>query len=257
MEFVDTHCHLQFSDYLDREDAILAAASKDGVKQVMCVGTALADSKTAVALAARSKDVWATVGVHPHESEAFMANVNSQKKLTKLAGEHRVVAIGETGLDFYRQHSGHVAQEQALRIHLKIAQALDLPLIFHVRDAWKDFWRIIDEHAGIKGVVHSFSSGPKQLDAVLNRGLYVGLNGIMTFTKDQAQLEAAKKVPLDNLLLETDAPFLTPEPYRGQTCEPKHVRATATFLAELRGEPLEEVAERTTKNAQNLFGLAP
>jgi TatD DNase family protein len=130
-----------------------------------------------------------------------------------------------------------------------------LPFIFHIRDAWETFWPIFDSYKGLRGVVHSFSAHEEQLEQILGRGLYVGLNGIMTFTKDAQQLAAAKKVPLDKLLLETDAPFLTPKPYRGQRCEPKHVRNVAEFLAELRGETLEELAAATTKNAVGLFNL--
>jgi TatD DNase family protein len=130
-----------------------------------------------------------------------------------------------------------------------------LPIIFHVRDAWKDFWRIMDDYGDVKGVVHSFSSGTKQMDRALERGFYIGLNGIMTFTRDHAQLDAAKRLPMESLLLETDAPFLTPEPFRGQICEPKHTAATAKFLAKLRDEPLEKLAAATTKNARDLFGL--
>jgi TatD DNase family protein len=130
-----------------------------------------------------------------------------------------------------------------------------LPFIFHVRDGWSDFWQIFDDYKVLTGVIHSFSSGVKQLDAALNRGLYVGLNGIMTFTKDQAQLEAAKQVPSDRLLLETDAPFLAPVPFRGQACKPSHVIATAEFLAGLRQENIGDLAAVTTANARKLFKL--
>ena len=138
---------------------------------------------------------------------------------------------------------------------METALPTELPFIFHVRDAWNDFWPTFDDYKGLKGVIHSFSSGVKQLEAALSRDLYIGLNGIMTFTKDQAQLEAARQVPLDRLILETDAPFLTPAPFRGQVCEPKYVIATAEFLANLRGESIEELSRATTINALKLFGL--
>lgn len=255
MELIDTHCHLQFDAFISHEDKILADAASSGVTRVICVGTDLADSKTAVELARAKKNVWAAVGVHPHEAERYLAEPKADRKLAALLAESKVVAIGEIGLDFYRQRSTEAHQEAALRNQVEIGLKSGLPFIFHVRDAWRDFWRIIDDYQVKNAVVHSFSSGAKQLDQILNRGFYVGLNGIMTFTKDEAQLAAAKTVPLDRLVLETDAPFLTPEPFRGQTCEPKHVRATAEFLARLRGEELEELSAATTANAIRIFGL--
>lgn len=254
MEFVDTHCHLQFDNYKKREDQVLAEASRSGVKKVICVGTTLADSKFAVDLARHSKDIWASVGSHPHEAAKFLADVNAAKKLRQLSGQSRVVAIGETGLDYYRTISPKEEQKRALHAHIEAAIELQLPLIFHVRDAWDDFWQIFDGYKNLTGVVHSFSSHSGHLDEILSRGLYIGLNGIMTFTKSHDQLEAARAVPLEKLLLETDAPFLTPAPFRGELCEPKHVLAIGQFLAKLREQPLEKIAT-TTANAISLFGL--
>ena len=142
-----------------------------------------------------------------------------------------------------------------LRFQIELALQHNLPMIFHVRDAFDDFWPIFDSYRGIRGVIHNFSADEKELAQIVERGLYVGLNGIMTFTKNEDQLRAAKSVPLSQLLLETDAPFLTPAPLRGTICEPKHVSVTAEFLANLRGETLEDLAEVTTVNATNLFGL--
>jgi len=170
-----------------------------------------------------------------------------------------VVAIGETGLDYHYMHSSKEQQEKLLKFQLDIAREHELPLIFHIREAFADFWKIFDDYVAqgfkIRGVVHSFSAHSTDLQEILKRNLYVGLNGIMTFTKDQGQLEAAKRIPLDKLLLETDAPYLTPVPFRGILCEPKHVRTTAEFLSQLRGENLQTVAETTTQNAVTLFGL--
>jgi len=143
-----------------------------------------------------------------------------------------------------------------LKFQLDLAQEFNLPLIFHIRDAFEDFWPIFDQYKGLKGVVHSFTANTKELEEVLARGLCVGLNGIMTFTKQANQLAAAKAVPLDKLLLETDAPFLTPAPFRGTICEPKHVRVTAEFLSHLRNESLEDIAAATTQNAAQLFKLS-
>ncbi len=255
MELVDTHCHLQFEPYEAHEDEVLAGASRQGVKQIICVSTTLADSAKAVELAGAKKGVWAAVGSHPHEASSFLADPNSVKKLKKLAEEPGVVAIGEVGLDFYRNLSKEADQEQSLRIQLEVAAQLNLPIIFHVRDAWSEFWKTFDEYKPSRGVIHSFSAHQNQLSEVLKRNLYVGLNGIMTFTKDDQQLEAARAVPLDRLLIETDAPFLTPAPVRKELCEPRHVRITAEFLAHLRGESIEELAKVTTANARTLFRL--
>jgi len=142
-----------------------------------------------------------------------------------------------------------------LRFQLNLAQVHNLPVIFHVRDAFDDFFAILDDFKTIRGVIHSFTADTVTLDKCLNRGLYIGLNGIMTFTKDQNQLNAAKALPLNRLLLETDAPFLTPAPYRGTICQPKHVVVTAEFLAKLKGITLEEIAVATTQNAKRLFNL--
>ena len=163
------------------------------------------------------------------------------------------MAIGECGLDYFYEHSPKEAQIQVLRFQLELAQKHNLPLVFHVREAFQDFWPIFDEFPGLRGVVHSFTAGQKELDEIVARGLYVGLNGIVTFMKRPEQLDVIKAVPLENMLLETDAPFLTPVPYRGTICEPKHVRVTAEFLSTLLARPLEEIAAHTTRNAETLF----
>lgn len=254
MEFVDTHCHLQFDKLAANIDEVMNGASEAGVKRMICVGTSVGDSQEAIDFAARYDSVWAAVGAHPHDGKHFDFK-DDPGRLAELAGRPRVVAFGEIGLDFYKDYSPRDEQEKLFRAQLEVGLAAGLPVIFHVRDAWKDFWRIMEDYMDAKGVVHSFSSGRKQADKILERGLYIGLNGVMTFTKDEAQLEAAKSIPLDKLLLETDAPFLTPEPFRGQICEPKHVRNTAEFLAGLRGESIAELSKATTDNAVKLFGL--
>jgi TatD DNase family protein len=254
MEFVDSHCHLQFDDYED-VSKVINQAKVVGVSRLICVGTSLADSQNAVDIAAAHEGVWASVGSHPHEASAFLADPQSPKILNKLSILPNVVAVGETGLDYYKNYSPRQEQKKALSLQIGAVSDSGLPFIFHIRDAWDDFWPIFDSFSGLRGVVHSFSAHQKQLEQILARGLYVGLNGIMTFTTDKMQLEAAKQVPLDRLLLETDAPFLTPKPFRGETCEPKHVKTVAEFLAGLRQEPLEELASATTSNAVKLFNL--
>jgi TatD DNase family protein len=258
IEFVDTHAHVHFDDYgLDAEETLDSAHAK-GVTRVIEVGCTLHDSKAGVEMAGRRDGVWASVGIHPHEAKEFLALPNARQEFAELlegAKRKKIVAIGETGLDFYYNHSPKEQQIELLEFQLELAGKYDLPLIFHVRDAFDDFWPVFDRFPGLRGVVHSFTATKAELDKALSRGLYIGLNGIMTFTKVPAQLEMAQAVPLERLVLETDAPYLTPKPFRGKICLPEHVIVTAQFLADLRGEKLENFAAQTTQNATKLFSL--
>lgn len=255
MELVDTHCHIHFPDYGCDPDEVREAAVKQGVTRMICVGCTLEDSQAAVSYAAQHAGVWASIGFHPHEADKYVRDQEALQQLRTLAERPKVVAVGEIGLDYYYEHSKRDSQQKLLRLQLDLAQERSLPVIFHIREAFEDMWPILDDYPGVRGVVHSFTATEKELDQALERGLYIGLNGIMTFTKDEQQLAAAKKVPLDKLLLETDAPFLTPVPFRGKVCEPGHVVLTAKFLSDLRGESLEDLAAATTQNARNLFDL--
>ncbi|HSW65734.1 MAG TPA: TatD family hydrolase [Bacillota bacterium] len=266
MQLIDTHCHIHEASGTDDVAAkwhkagitsptpLVQAAQRDGVSCMITVGCTLADSELAIACAGSHKQVWASIGIHPHEAAAH-TNVEAQRAFAALASKPRVVAVGECGLDFYYNHSPKAEQLRLLRFQIELALEHGLPLIFHVREAFKDFWPVFDSYKGIRGVIHSFSSDVADLEQILSRNLYVGLNGIMTFTKQAKQLDAAKAIPLKNLLLETDAPFLTPQPLRGTICEPRHVRVTAEFLAKLRAEPLETLASVSTQNAHDLFRL--
>ncbi len=255
---VDTHAHIHFSSYgLDAEE-VWQSSKQHGVDKLIAVGCRLDDSEGAISFAKAHKGVWASIGIHPHEADDFLsdeANLQKFEKLLSQKNQDKIVAIGETGLDYYYQHSDKPAQRTLLEWQLDVAKRYDLPVVFHVRDAFEDFWPIVDNFGAINGVVHSFSSNVNVLDQVLARNFYVGVNGIMTFTKDAAQLEAAKRIPLDRLLLETDAPFLTPKPFRGKVCKPEYVKLVAEFLSQLRNEPLEQIANSTTMNARKLFGI--
>ncbi|MBX4190653.1 TatD family hydrolase [Candidatus Saccharibacteria bacterium] len=255
MEFVDTHCHLQFEKYTD-PDEVVSRAESVGVTRMVSVGTTLEDSSNAIKIADKFDSVWASVGIHPHEAGKIDDQPDIRQKILDLLSNPKVVAVGEIGLDYFKNYSPK--EDQIKTLHLQLDATIDggLPYIFHVRQAWKDFWRVFDEYKNLTGVIHSFSTTNEHLEEALSRGLFIGLNGIMTFTKDQAQLEAARQVPLDKLLLETDAPFLAPEPFRNQVCEPQHVVTTAEFLAGLRDESIEELAKTTTANAQKLFNLS-
>jgi TatD DNase family protein len=255
VKLFDTHCHIHFPDYELDPEVVIVAAAKEDVPYLILVGCTLPDSKMGIEMAARHKNVWATIGLHPHEGVEYVNDHIALQQFHELAKRPKVVAIGETGLDFHYNHSSRKDQEKMLHFQLDVAMEHNLPLIFHIREAFDAFWPIFDSYKGLRGVVHSFSSNPRDLENALSRGLYIGLNGIMTFTKKSEQLEAAKAVPQDRLLLETDAPWLTPHPFRGKVGEPKYVRVTAEFLSNLRGETLEELAAATTRNAQQLFGV--
>lgn len=255
MQFVDTHCHIHFEDYKLDPDETIKTAVDDAVTKMICVGCTLEDSKAGIEFVQSRNNCWASIGLHPHEGAVYADNPATLDEFAELASKPKVVAIGETGLDFYYNHSPKHHQIAVLEFQLDLAQKNDLPVIFHVRDAFDDFWPILDNFKGIRGVIHSFTASTAVLDKVLTNGLYVGLNGIMTFTNNEDQLAAAKAVPLEKLLLETDAPFLTPVPFRGKICQPKFVRVTAEFLSNLRGDSLEELAAATTTNAEILFNL--
>jgi len=255
MELVDTHAHVHFPDYELDPDEVLAAAAEDGVTKVICVGCTLPDSKLGIDMAARHDNVWTSIGLHPHEGAQYVNDDDALQEFRTLAAKPKVVAIGETGLDYYYQNSPKEDQKKLLRFQLNMAQEFDLPVIFHVRQAFSDFFAVLDDFEAVKGVVHSFTGTMDEMNEILRKGLYIGLNGIMTFTRDAGQLEMARQVPLSKLLLETDAPFLTPKPFRGTICQPKHLAITAEFLASLRGESLSDLAAATTKNAQQLFKI--
>lgn len=254
MEFIDTHAHPHFDNFLPNPELMLNEATVEGVNKLIAVGTTITDSRRAIDFASNHNNVWSSAGVHPHDAVNFLQNAGD-KELEQLLNMSSIVAVGEIGLDYYKNYSPKDQQLTCLRRQIEVGLPTGLPFIFHVRDAWEDFWPLLDSYSGISGVIHSFSSDQKQLDKALERGLFVALNGIMTFTRDEQQLEAAKKVPRGRLLLETDAPFLAPKPFRGKLCEPKHVRITAEFLAVLRNEQLEDLAKYTTENAEKLFKL--
>lgn len=270
MQLVDTHCHIHEAslevggDAFVREkwakagftdpDALVTEAVETGVTRLICVGCTLRDSKMAISLAGKQQACWASIGIHPHEAKDHLDKA-TQETFAALATLDKVVAIGEFGLDYFYTHSSRTDQLKLLEFQLQLAKTHNLPCIFHVREAFDDFWPVFDSFQGLRGVIHSFTADIQVLEQALSRGLYIGLNGIATFTKDQAQVEAMKTVPLSNLLLETDAPFLTPKPFRGRICQPKHVLDTAKFLADLRGEDLADLAKETTNNAKELFSL--
>lgn len=246
---VDTHCHIHDATYpLEVAEALLHA-DEAGVEKMICVGTDEQSSLAAIDLAQKYDRIYASIGVHPHDTKDGYALLQSMSNA-------KIIAIGEIGLDYFYGHSPRETQIVALKHQIELALTRDLPIIFHVRDAFDDFWPIFDSYDGqIKGVLHSFTDSHENMTAAIVRGLYIGVNGISTFTKDATQQEMFASIPLENLLLETDAPFLTPVPLRGKVNEPAFVRYVAEHHARIRGLSPDEVAMRTTANAHALFAL--
>lgn len=262
---IDTHAHIHFEEFGNDLDEVFKNAKMAGVAKIICVGTDDSDSKKAlefvysqdVQSVANKIGLYATAGLHPHEAKHGEDALLSVKELIIDGGYgNRLVAVGECGLDYYRNLSTKAEQTQALKFQIELALEQGLPLVFHVRDAWEDFWAILGEYKNVRGVVHSFTGGPDEVKKANEFGLYFGLNGIMTFTKDDQQLQAAKLIPASRILLETDCPFLAPMPERGHRNEPAYVKYTAEFLAKLRGESYEELSTQSSLNAQTLFNLS-
>lgn len=247
---IDTHCHIHEADFPLVPHEVLQRAKDADVQQLICVGTSQESSRAAITFAETHDTVWASIGVHPHDTKDGYAAV------AQLVGaSDKIVAVGEIGLDYFYTHSSKVVQIKALEVQIQIALANNLPIIFHVREAFNDFWPIFDRYPGIRGELHSFTDTKENLDIALSRGLYIGVNGISTFTKDEAQQVMFDSIPLDRLLFETDAPFLTPAPFRGKVNEPAFVRNIAQYHANRRGISVDEIASATTANTKKLFAI--
>ncbi|HEY8992738.1 MAG TPA: TatD family hydrolase [Candidatus Microsaccharimonas sp.] len=247
---IDTHCHIHEADFPLPEAEVLEHAAAAAVEQLICVGTSEESSRAAISFAEGHDAVWASIGVHPHDTKEGYAAIQ------ELAGtSQKIVAVGEIGLDYFYTHSPKEMQLKALEAQIRVALAHDLPIIFHVREAFDDFWPVFDKYPGIRGELHSFTDTKENLDKALSRGLYIGVNGISTFTKDEGQKAMFDSIPLERLLLETDAPFLTPAPFRGKVNEPAFVRNIAEYHANRRGISVEEIASATTANAKKLFAI--
>ena len=246
---IDTHCHVHESSYPFAVEDVLSRAKADDVMAIICVGTTVESSQSAMSLAHQYDQVYATIGVHPHDTKDGLVG------LAQLVPDKKIVAIGEIGLDYFYAHSSREVEIAALETLLQIAVDHYLPVVFHVREAFNDFWPIFDNFPRLHGELHSFTDSQVSLEAALTRGLYIGVNGISTFTKDVSQQVLYDTIPLDKLLLETDAPFLTPAPLRGKVNEPAFVRIVAEYHAKRRNLSFDVVADATTTNARALFAL--
>ncbi|MBI5164383.1 MAG: TatD family hydrolase [Magnetospirillum sp.] len=255
---VDSHCHLDFPDFADDLDAVIARAEGVGVGLMLTINTHVSRFAGVLRVAERYPNVYCTVGIHPHE--AGSAPVVEVERLIELSRHPKVVGFGETGLDYYYDKSPREGQRQSFRTHIAAARATGLPVVVHTRDADADTAAILSEEMGqgaFTGLIHCFSSGPELAATAEALGLFVSLSGIVTFKKAEVLQQTVRSIPLDRLLVETDCPYLAPIPYRGKRNEPAHVAHTAAKLAELKGVGLAEVETATTANFLRLFTKVP
>ncbi|HXO91992.1 MAG TPA: TatD family hydrolase [Stellaceae bacterium] len=251
---VDSHCHLDFPDFVTERAAIIARARSAGVATMLTIGTRLDEFPGVRAIAEAHDEVWCSVGAHPHEAKDHAELV--PEELIALTAHAKVVGIGETGLDFHYDLSPRDVQEQVFRTHIAAARATGLPLVIHAREADREVARILDEERPPPGVMHCFSSGRALAEAALALGFYISISGIVTFRNAEDLRAIVRDVPLERLLVETDAPYLAPVPYRGKRNEPAFVAATAAAVADLKGIEPEALATATSANFFRLFAKA-
>jgi TatD DNase family protein len=257
VRLIDSHCHLNYEGLVERQGEVLENARERGVSGFLNISTRQSEWGEIVALAERESDVWASVGVHPHEADAHPDL--GAAALVAAANHARVIAIGECGLDYFYDKSDRAAQRERFEAHVDAARQTGLPLVVHTREAEQDTAEILGNavrQGDVKGVLHCFTGSADLARTALDLGFFISLSGIVTF-KNAADLQAiAKWLPAKRMLVETDSPFLAPVPHRGRKCEPAFVADTADFVANLRGEPIEALAEATTSNFFKLFDKA-
>jgi TatD DNase family protein len=255
--FVDSHCHLNYKGMVEQQADVLARARDAGVSAMLNISTREREWDDVVGLAESQPDVWASVGIHPHEADSHVGIDTA--KLVAQAAHPRVIGIGETGLDYYYDHSDRAQQRASFREHIAAAREAGLPLIVHTRDAEEDTYDILAEEMGkgaYSGVIHCFTASQDFADKALDLGFYISLSGIVTFKNAKDLQATALTLPEDRLLIETDSPFLAPIPHRGKACEPAFVADTAHFLCNLREVGLNYLAQTTSDNFYRLFSKA-
>jgi TatD DNase family protein len=252
MRWTDTHCHLNHPDLYPEWRAALFRAQQSGVERLILIGYDLESSRRAVELAAQSDALCAAVGIHPHD--AAQCNADALATLRELAQQPRVVAVGEIGLDFYRDWSPRTAQYDAFHAQMQLAQSLGLPVILHCRDAYNELLGVLEEYPAVRGVLHCFSGTEAHAQRGLELGYYLGIGGVITFKSAEPLRTIVQSMPRDRLLLETDAPYLAPHPYRGKRNEPAYLPLIAQQVAALWEVPLETLSALTEANVARVFG---
>ncbi len=255
IKFIDSHVHLDDERFDDDREELIKSLYENDIESVLNLGSDLSTSKSAVKLADEYSFIYAAVGCHPHDSKYM--NENTMNIFRELAKNKKVIGIGEIGLDYYYDNSDRETQRLWFREQIRLSKELNLPYIVHDRDAHEDVFRIMkEEHcSGTRGILHCYSGSVEMAREFIKLGFYISLGGPVTFKKSKIPKLVAKEVPIDRLLIETDCPYLTPEPFRGKRNEPKYVRYVAEEIAEIRGVQVSEIAEKTKSNFKNLFNL--
>jgi TatD DNase family protein len=251
--YIDTHCHLDFPEFDSDRDEVIRRAQEAGIEAVVNIGSSLQASRKSLELASRHDFIYAAIGIHPHEADRF--DKEQENELAALLKQEKAVAVGEIGLDYFKNYSQGPNQRKLFRALLKLAKEADLPLVIHSRNAQADTLAILKEESVGRAVVHCFSGGEDFLKECLALGFFISFTCNITYRNAADLRNLVKMTPLDRLMLETDAPFLAPEPLRGKRNEPLHVRTLAEEISRIKEIPLDEVAEATTKNAKGFFRL--
>ncbi len=249
----DTHAHIFWNNFDEDRLAVIERAREAGVSRMLVVGTDLETSKQCFELCAQHEGLYPTAGIHPHDAESASPEILAE--IRALCSREDCVAVGETGLDYFKEYSPAALQRDNFRFHLKLARELDKPVIIHCRDAHADTLKLVQEYPGVRGVMHCYTMGVEELPGYLEAGLYISFSGVVTFPKNVENRAAAAAVPEDRLLVETDCPFLAPQGKRGKRNEPALVALTLAHIAEVRGVETEALAIVTSANAERLFAL--
>jgi TatD DNase family protein len=252
MVLFDSHCHLTDRSYITSLDDIISRAQNNGVQFMLTVGLNIDDSLASIKIANKYPDVYCSIGIHPHDAKGMRDN--DMERLEKMISDTKVKAIGETGLDFYRNYSDRESQERAFHKQIDLAQKLGMPMIIHIRAAYSEAKAILLEHKYFNGVIHCYSGDDIFAQWAVTQGFYISFTGSITYNNPNLK-DIAKKLPQDRILIETDAPYLTPVPMRGKRNEPSYVKYIAQTIAQLRNSTVENISEQTTKNSKKLFGI--